>query len=131
MIRNFSLLSLCAIAVGPIFSQDWPMWGGTAQRNTISTMKSIPESWDVRSGNNIKWKARIGSVSNGNPIVVDGKVYLGGRDGEVAVLKAGRELTKISAIDRANSVSRTLGPANGVLYIMTRSVLHAIAGSAG
>ena len=62
----------------------------------------------------------------GSPLVADGKVYLGDQDGDVAVLKAGAELKKIAEIDMGNSVYSTPVPANGVLYIMTRSVLYAI-----
>jgi outer membrane protein assembly factor BamB len=77
MKRNIVYLMLSGIAWLPMVSQDWPMWGGTAQRNMTSTMKNLPESWDVRNGTNIKWKAQIGSTSNGNPVVSDGKIFLG------------------------------------------------------
>ena len=70
-------LMLFGIASLPLVSQDWPMWGGTAQRNMTSAMKNLPESWDVKSGKNIKWKAQIGSTSYGNPVVADGKIFLG------------------------------------------------------
>ena len=39
-------------------------------------------------------------------------------------------MKKIAEIDMGNSVYSTPVPANGVLYIMTRSDLYAIAGSA-
>jgi len=68
---------LTEMGVLPLVSQDWPMWGGTAQRNMISAMKNLPESWDVENGKNIKWKATIGSISYGNPVVADGKIFLG------------------------------------------------------
>jgi outer membrane protein assembly factor BamB len=74
---NLALLILCGIAAVPLGSQDWPMWGGTAQRNMNSAMKNLPEIWDVKSGKNIKWKVRIGSNSYGNPVVADGKIFLG------------------------------------------------------
>jgi len=70
-------LLLSGIAALPLLSQDWPMWGGTAQRNMTSAMKSLPESWDAKNETNIKWKAKIGSTSNGNPVVADGKIFLG------------------------------------------------------
>ncbi len=73
----FHFLILFGIAVLPMASQDWPMWGGTPQRNMTSAMKNLPESWDVKSGKNIKWKAQIGSTSYGNPVVADGKIFLG------------------------------------------------------
>jgi outer membrane protein assembly factor BamB len=62
----------------------------------------------------------------GSPLVADGKVYLGDQDGDVVVLKAGTALKKIAEIDMGNSVYSTAVPANGVLYIMTRSDLFAI-----
>jgi outer membrane protein assembly factor BamB len=74
---NLLFLVLSGIAALPLISQDWPMWGGTAQRNLISAMKNLPDFWDVKSGKNIKWKAPIGSTSYGNPVVADGKIFLG------------------------------------------------------
>jgi outer membrane protein assembly factor BamB len=61
----------------PLLSQDWPMWGGTTDRDMTSAMKGLPESWDVDSGKNIKWKAPIGLTSYGNPVISGGKVFLG------------------------------------------------------
>jgi outer membrane protein assembly factor BamB len=77
-IRSYLLfLVLSGIGALPLVSQDWPMWGGTAQRNMISAMKNLPESWDVKAGKNIKWKVQIGASSYGNPVVADGKIFLG------------------------------------------------------
>lgn len=70
-------LMLCAMACLPVVAQDWPMWGGTAQRNMTSAVQGLPDSWDVRNGTNIKWKAQIGSTSHGNPVVANGKIFLG------------------------------------------------------
>jgi outer membrane protein assembly factor BamB len=67
----------------------------------------------------------------GSPLAADGKVYLGDQDGDVAVFKAAPEMKKIAEIDMGDSIYSTPVPANGVLYIMTRSQLYAIAGTAG
>ncbi len=61
----------------PLISQDWPMWGGTAQRNMASQVKNLPSTWDVKTKAHIKWKADLGSTSYGNPVVADGKIFLG------------------------------------------------------
>ncbi len=74
---NLLFLMLSGITSLPLVSQDWPMWGGTAQRNLTSAMKNLPEFWDVKSGKSIKWKVQIGSTSYGNPVVADGKIFLG------------------------------------------------------
>jgi len=60
-------------------SGDWPMWGGTPDRNLVSSMKGIPTSWDVseKSRKNVKWVAQLGSQSYGNPVVAGGQVYVG------------------------------------------------------
>jgi len=57
--------------------KDWPMWGGTMDRNMVSAMKGIPEKWDVASKENIRWMATLGSQSYGNPVVAEGVVLVG------------------------------------------------------
>ena len=76
------LAKLFLILVGCLITavaaeNDWPMWGGTPQRNMVSPLKNLPSTWDIQSGKNIKWKAELGSTSYGNPTVADGKVFLG------------------------------------------------------
>jgi outer membrane protein assembly factor BamB len=65
----------------------------------------------------------------GSPLVADGKVYLGDEDGDIAILQSGAKLKKIAKINMGSSVYSTPVPANGVLYIMNRSELYAIAGT--
>jgi len=74
--------SLGLTLAGVVLSaQDWPMWGGTPQRNMVSSAKNLPASWDVQAGTNIKWKAELGTTSYGNPVVADGKVFVGTNNG--------------------------------------------------
>ena len=56
---------------------DWPMWGGTPDRNMVSSMKALPTEWDVRTKKNVKWVAALGSQSYGNPVVAGGMVFIG------------------------------------------------------
>jgi outer membrane protein assembly factor BamB len=56
---------------------DWPMWGGTADRNMVSDMKGLPTSWDVKTGRNVKWVQKLGSQTYGNPVVANGVVLVG------------------------------------------------------
>jgi len=58
-------------------SGDWPMWGGTPDRNMVSNMKGLPTSWDVAAKKNVKWVAALGSQTYGNPVVAGGQVYCG------------------------------------------------------
>lgn len=56
---------------------DWPMWGGTPDRNMVSSLKGMPTSWDVKTKKNVKWVATLGSQSYGNVVVAGGQVYVG------------------------------------------------------
>jgi hypothetical protein len=56
---------------------DWPMWGGTPDRNMVSHMKGLPTEWDIKSKKNVKWVAELGSQSYGNPVVSGGVVLVG------------------------------------------------------
>jgi outer membrane protein assembly factor BamB len=96
----------------------------------IADLKGILHCLDARSGKPY-WTFDMMAPVWGSPLVADGKVYLGDQDGDVAVLRAGTEMKKISEIDMANAVYSTPVPANGVLYVMTRSELYAIAPGAG
>ncbi len=56
---------------------DWPMWGGTPDRNMTSNMKGLPASWDVQKKTNVKWVAELGSQTYGNITVSGGLVFVG------------------------------------------------------
>src|ERR1043165_2410037 len=56
---------------------DWPMWGGTPDRNMISNMKGLPTFWDLKTKKNIKWIAQLGSQAYGNAVVSGGMVFVG------------------------------------------------------
>ena len=58
-------------------SGDWPMWGGTPDRNMVSNMKGIPTSWDIAKKINVKWVAQLGSQTFGNVVVSGGMVFIG------------------------------------------------------
>jgi outer membrane protein assembly factor BamB len=103
MTRVFLALALAAAIVlpaGTASDGDWPMWGGTPDRNMVSPMKGLPTEWDIRTGKNVKWVAELGSQSYGNPVVGGGVVLVGtnnealrdpNQPGDRGVLKAFRE----------------------------------------
>ena len=78
-----TLLIAAVCALGPAVSAsdpgsgDWPMWGGTADRNMVSNAKGMPTSWDVKTKKNVKWVAQLGSQSYGNVVVAGGMVFVG------------------------------------------------------
>jgi outer membrane protein assembly factor BamB len=72
-----ALAGLSVIAVSDPGSGDWPMWGGTPDRNMVSSMKGLPTTWDVKTKKNVKWVADLGSQAYGNPVVSGGMVFVG------------------------------------------------------
>jgi outer membrane protein assembly factor BamB len=70
-----------AVAAGLMLAcqpeKDWPMWGGTLDRNMVSTMKGVPDKFDLEKKENIRWVATLGSQSYGNPVVAGGVVLVG------------------------------------------------------
>jgi outer membrane protein assembly factor BamB len=96
----------------------------------IADMQGILHCLDAGTGAP-RWTYDMMAPVWGSPLVADGKVYLGDQDGDVAVFKAGAQLQKLAEIDMGGSVYSTPVPASGVLYVMTRSDLFAIAAPAG
>src|SRR6266498_616939 len=70
------LFSLSVSASDP-GTGDWPMWGGTPDRNMVSSMKGLPTEWDIKTKKNVKWVADLGSQSYGNAVVAGGMVFVG------------------------------------------------------
>lgn len=78
IVPSILMFAVTAGPPGAVQGADWPMWGGSPQRNMANTVeKNIPDSWDVASGKNIKWSAQLGSQSYGNPVVANGHVLVG------------------------------------------------------
>lgn len=73
------------------------------------------------------WKEDLTAAVWGSAMVVDGKVYIGDEDGDICILKHGREHKQINEVTMDASVYTTPSAANGVLYIATKSKLYAIA----
>src|SRR2546421_6387304 len=86
-----SVLAVLVLGVLPILvdAADWPMWGHDRSRNMISDEKGLPASFDAgqfKSGSeeidmattkNVRWVAKLGSQTYGNPTVAGGKVFIG------------------------------------------------------
>lgn len=92
MKRNALLATtLLVLSAGALATRaaDWPFWGGGPSRNMVSAETNVPTSWDPGryKGNteeidstttkNVKWVAKMGSQTYGNPTVAGGKVFIG------------------------------------------------------
>ena len=83
-------LLMILLAAGQAMGQDWPQWGHDATKNMVSpTAKNIltdfqpgrrkgrSEHIDPATTRNIRWIAKLGSQSYGNPTVSNGRVFIG------------------------------------------------------
>ena len=70
------MLFVFAVSIGSA-EKEIALWGGTLSRNMISDETNIPGSWDLETGENIKWTAELGSQSYAGPLVIGGKVFVG------------------------------------------------------
>ena len=76
------LLPAPALLISTVRAGDQPQWGQAWSRNMVSNEKGLPDSFDPKTGRNIKWVAKLGSESHSTPIVAGGRVYIGTNNGE-------------------------------------------------
>src|SRR5262249_5535661 len=66
-----------ALALMKVKPGDSPQLGLSHYRNNVSASTKIPTGWDVKSGKNVKWTAKLGSQTYPCPVVANGKVFAG------------------------------------------------------
>ncbi|MES2463706.1 MAG: PQQ-binding-like beta-propeller repeat protein [Armatimonadota bacterium] len=86
-----ALVLVASAVIAPIAGRaaDWPFWGRNNTRNMVSEETGLPEAFDAgrykgsteeidaATTKNVKWIAKLGSQSYGNPTVSGGKVFIG------------------------------------------------------
>lgn len=135
---NGHLYSVDATRSGDVTAQG-PVWhvGGKDFRRTISTvavhdglvyavdLSGFLQCLDEATGKSY-WTHDMLAAVWGSPSWIDGHIYLGDEDGDVAVLQAGKELKLLGEINMENSVYSTPVAAGAVLYIANRTTLFAL-----
>lgn len=76
--RARHMLCMCCIAVACVSAAaaDWPAWGGPSGLNAPET-GPLPDSFDRRSMENIRWATPLGGVAFGTPTVSNGRIFVG------------------------------------------------------
>ena len=72
---------LSVTGTGPIFAQDWPMFGHDSQHTRYST-STAPAT------NDVLWSYKTGFNVRSSPAVADGKVFVGSNDNKLYCLSA-------------------------------------------
>lgn len=75
------LVFVPTLAVCGAEASDWPMLGRTITRNPVVPNGVAPTHWDIKTGKNIKWSARLGTQTYGTPVIAGGQVYVGTNNG--------------------------------------------------
>ncbi len=83
-IGTVSLVSAGAFAsfLSPVKASDQPQWGEAWSRNLVSREKHLPDTFDLATGKNVLWTARLGTETHSTPIIAGGKVWVGTNNGE-------------------------------------------------
>ncbi len=91
----------------------------------ISSLSGFLHALDLDTGEEF-WTYDAFAAVWGSPFVVDGKVMLGDEDGDIAVLRAGKEMELLGEINMGASVYSTPVVRDGVMYLLTRNRLWAV-----
>lgn len=84
---TLALLLTISFAAGAARAADWPMWGGAIGHNMVNANETgIASEWTIpdeglEGASNIKWRASLGSQSYGNPVIHEGRLFLGTNNG--------------------------------------------------
>src|SRR3954462_13037147 len=65
-----------------VFAGDQPQWGQAWSRNMVSEERGLPAEFNPATGENVKWRAKLGTESHSTPVVAGGHVYIGTNNGE-------------------------------------------------
>ncbi|WCJ58396.1 PQQ-binding-like beta-propeller repeat protein [Fontisphaera persica] len=114
------------------------VWSVPLQRHTCST-PAVHEGLvyaadcsgqvlcaDAATGQ-VYWRHQLAGEIWSSPLVADGRVYIGSRRGDLAVLATGRELRVLATLQLDSAIVATPVAANGVLYVATMRTLYAAA----
>jgi outer membrane protein assembly factor BamB len=72
-----ALLTALGLCTAASMAADHPQWGERLTRNMVSGERGLPDSFDIATGANVKWKAALGSETHATPVISGGKVLIG------------------------------------------------------
>src|SRR5215212_9149231 len=96
------LLLVCGFAVSQVHGADQPQWGEAWSRNMVSSEKNLPDSFDPKTGKNIKWSIKLGTETYSTPMVAGGRVYIGTNNQETRDPKHSGDSGVLMCFDEKN-----------------------------
>ena len=102
-----AVVAAAAVAVTPVATaastDEWPSFRGDGAQG-VADEQSLPDSWDVASGRNVRWTSEIPGTGHSSPVVAGGRLYVttavSSSDGELILGDDG-------GIDLAKDAERT------------------------
>jgi outer membrane protein assembly factor BamB len=70
------------IVAGSLYAADQPQWGQAWSRNLVSAERGLPARFDPSTGENIRWRAKLGTEAHSTPVVSGGRVFIGTNNNE-------------------------------------------------
>lgn len=125
---------------GEVTSNDAVAWSRTGRGSYMPTPlvyqgilyvlanNGVFDAYDVATGEEI-YRQRLehlGSGFSASPVAADGKIYLPNEDGDILVVRAGREFEHIGANNMGELLMATPALSEGVMYVRGVSTLFAV-----
>ncbi len=95
----------------------------------IADMSGLVHCLDAATGR-LHWTHDLLAACYSTPLIAGGHVYIGDEDGDVAIFKLSAEKQLVAEINMPSSILGAPITTNGVLYVLTRQHLFAIAAPA-
>jgi outer membrane protein assembly factor BamB len=70
------------LCTAPSRAADQPQWGEPHSRNMASSETGLPETFNIETGENIKWSAPLGNNGYCTPTVAAGKIFVGANNAQ-------------------------------------------------
>ena len=67
---------------GAAWAGDRPQWGERFSRNMVSDETGLPDRFDPKTGENVKWSVPLGTECYSTPVVAGGRVLIGTNNDE-------------------------------------------------
>jgi len=73
--KSLLLLAAFLIVLAPLFAADWPQYRGPLASGVDDTTP-LPTTWNVETGENLRWQTPIPGMAHASPITWGGRVYV-------------------------------------------------------
>lgn len=64
------------------YSETWTSWRGQVGDNHAASNNRVPETWNLKTGENVLWKTKIPGRGHSSPVVTEDQIFLTTADAE-------------------------------------------------